>query len=813
MMTEKTQLAERYLRAKRKLFDIYYSELNPPQREAVFTANGSLLVLAGAGSGKTTVLVKRIVFLVKYGNAYFSEYVPHNLSEQRVLELERAASAPREVIEEILPEFISAPCAPWQMLAITFTNKAANEIKNRLSAAMEGDENAKSIWSGTFHSVCMRILRTYGELLGYGHGFAIYDTADSKSAISSVMKNLNIDEKKLPIKSVMSEISRAKDNLMTPDDYELEIAGNDFRRKQIAKIYKAYQEHLKKSNALDFDDIIMQTVFLLRDHKDVRDYYQNKFRYVSVDEFQDTNHAQFTLTALLCGGHKNIMVVGDDDQSIYRFRGAVIDNILNFDRKYKDTKVIKLEQNYRSTSVILDAANTVIAKNEGRKGKKLWTERKDGAKINLKLCDEQNSEARYIIEKISGLVAQKEYTFKDCAILYRTNAQSNIIERSFAKSGIPYRMLGGLRFNDRKEIRDVVAYLQFIVNPSDSERMKRIINEPKRGIGNTTVEGVLAISSELGISVFEVVQNADKYAALSRSASKLKAFAQMIDSLRKLLATDISLEAFVNQVLDRSGYRQMLIDAGEEEKERVENIEEFVSGVIDYEKHMSDEGEEPTLIGFLEENALVADVDKYDESADAVVMMTVHSAKGLEFPVVFLPGMEDGLFPGMQTVLADPSEMEEERRLAYVALTRAKDRIFITHTKNRMLYGRTSCNPISRFVEEIPTELIDEELAYSSRSDFGRASGYFADTPRTYIADSQLITPKSKGSTTAPEAPKSTPKQSLSFKEGDRVYHMTFGAGEILSARPMGADVLYEVIFDKVGTKKLMGTYARLKKL
>ena len=697
-MAELTQLGARYLKAKRRLFDIYYAELNPPQREAVFTANGSLLVLAGAGSGKTTVLVKRIVFLVKYGNAYFSEYVPQNITEERVVKLENAANAPLDVIEDILPEFISAPCPPWQMLAITFTNKAANEIKSRLSAAMGDDDSAKSIWAGTFHAICMRILRSYGDRMGYDQGFAIYDANDTKSAVSSVMKNLNVDEKVLPIKSVIAEISRAKDNLLTPEDYELEYGIKDYRKKQIAKVYRSYQAHLHSSNALDFDDIIMQTVFLLRDHEDVRDYYQNKFRYVSVDEFQDTNHAQFALTALLCGGHRNIMVVGDDDQSIYRFRGAVIENILGFDRKYKNTKIIKLEQNYRSTGVILDAANAIIAKNTGRKGKNLWTDRKDGSKISLKLCEEQNSEARYIIEKVSALVANKQYSFRDCAILYRTNAQSNIIERSFAKSGIPYRMLGGLRFNDRKEIRDVVAYLQFIVNPADSERMKRIINEPKRGIGAATVDGVLAIAREKEISVFEVMKNADKYVALSRSANKLKTFSSTIEGLRKLLHTDITLESFVKQVLLQSGYRQMLIDAGEEEKERVENIEEFISGVIEYEKA----AEEPTLIGFLEENALVADVDKYDESADAVVMMTVHSAKGLEFPVVFLPGMEDGLFPGMQTILADPSEMEEERRLAYVALTRAKDMIFISHTK-------TVCSmvvrPVIRFRASLPRSL------------------------------------------------------------------------------------------------------------
>ena len=798
-----TQLCERYLSAKRKLFDTYYSKLNPEQREAVFTANGALLVLAGAGSGKTTVLVQRIVFLVKYGNAYYSDYVPNTLTQERVEQLERAVGECREVIEKILPEFISSPCPPWQMLAITFTNKAANEIKNRLALSMADGDAAKNIWAGTFHSICMRILRKHGELLGYKEGFTVYDTDDSKKAISAVMKSLNIDEKMLPVKSVMSEISRAKDSLISAEEYEKEHAYGDFRKKQIARIYKLYAQRMLQSNALDFDDIIMQTVFLLRENGDVREYYQNKFRYVSVDEFQDTNHAQFALTALLCNGHKNIMVVGDDDQSIYKFRGAVIANILGFDRKFKDTKIIKLEQNYRSTSVILDAANAVISQNEGRKGKNLWTDRKGGSKIVLRQCENQNSEAIYMAEKINRLAADGVYKFRDCAILYRTNAQSNIIERTFAKCGIPYRMLGGLRFNDRKEIRDVVAYLQFIVNPADSERMKRIINEPRRGIGNQSVEGLLLIAEQTQKSVFDVMLEADKYLALSRSAAKLKAFANMISSLRGLLYTDISLEAFVNQVLDRSGYRQMLKDAGEEEKERLENIEEFISGVIEYEKN----NDEPSLVGFLEENALVSDVDKYDEEADAVVMMTIHSAKGLEFPVVFLPGMEDGLFPGMQNITGGPDEMEEERRLAYVAITRAKDALYLTHTKERMLYGRTSHNPISRFVEEIPPSLIEKEFPFApSRSEFRE--------PRTYIKDSVTTgyTYKSKEASSFSNE-RSAPRGDLTLKEGDRVTHITFGQGEILSARPMGADVLYEVIFDKVGTKKLMGTYARLKKL
>lgn len=803
-MTLENNLGERYLRAKRKLFEKYYASLNDEQREAVFTANGPLLVLAGAGSGKTTVLVQRIVFLIKYGNAYYSEYVPSGITEAEVASLERALDADRETVEQILPEFISSPCAPWQMLAITFTNKAAREIKTRLASAINDEELAKNIWAGTFHSICLRILRSNGELLGYRENFTVYDTDDSKKAISAAMKTLNIDEKALPVKSVMSEISRAKDKLLTPMEYESVYTASDVRKKQIAKIYKTYADHLMQANALDFDDIIMKTVFLLREHEDVREYYQNKFRYVSVDEFQDTNEAQFELTKLLSGGYRNIMVVGDDDQSIYKFRGAVIENILGFDRTYRDAKIIKLERNYRSTSVILDAANAVISKNERRRGKKLWTERGEGAKITLRLCDEQNSEARYLADKIGELCASGKYKFRDCAILYRTNAQSNIIERTFAKSGVPYRMLGGLRFNDRKEIRDVVAYLQFIVNPTDNERMRRIINEPRRGIGEKTVEGVIQLSRETGKSVFEVMLNADKFVALSRSAAKLKDFAQLIFSLRNLLATDITLEAFVKQVIEKTGYKQMLIDGGEEEKERLENIEEFVSGIIEYEKA----NEEPSLVGFLEENALVADVDKYDDSADAVVMMTVHSAKGLEFPVVFLPGMEDGLFPGMQTITAAPDEMEEERRLAYVAITRAKDSLYITHTKNRMLYGKTSYNPKSRFIDDIPERLIRNDTPFASgRRDFA---------PKVYISSTESGggTQKQGFGTQSPfNKPRTTQSGGLAFKEGDRVRHATFGEGEILSAKPMGADVLYEVIFDSVGTKKLMGTYARLKKI
>ena len=817
------ELKERYVNIKRKLFDKAYSRLNAEQRDAVFTVNDPLLILAGAGSGKTTVLVNRIVFIIKYGNAYFDERLPAYVDEAAVARLEEALMlSPEEIEREVLPEFICDPCPPWAVLAITFTNKAAKEIKTRLLSAFDNDgEVANSIWAGTFHSVCVRILRTYGEKIGYGKNFNIYDADDSKRAISAAMKTLKIDEKILPIKTVQNAISRAKDALQTPADFMRENGG-DFRLGKIGEIYEEYQKNLRLSNSLDFDDIIMQTVRLLREHEDVCRYYQNKFKYVCVDEFQDTNVAQFVLTALLSGHYRNLMVVGDDDQSIYKFRGATIENILSFDKSYKDAKVVKLEQNYRSTQNILDAANAVINCNTNRHGKKLWTSKGEGDKIILRLCEEQNAEARYIVDKIVETVAKREASYRDFAILYRTNAQSNMIERTFAKSGIPYRMLGGLRFNDRKEIRDIVAYLQLINNHSDAERLLRIINEPKRKIGDKTIEAIRAIASEKGISLFEVIKNADEYAALSRSKDILLDFAELICRLTKILADGCPLDAFVTQVLDMSGYRQMLIDAGEEEKDRLENLEEFISGVIEYQSG----AEEPTLSGFLEETMLVADVDKYDEDADACVMMTIHSAKGLEFPIVFLPGMEDGIFPGMQNITSgSDADMEEERRLAYVAITRAKKKLYIIHTKNRMLYGRTSHNPISRFVTEIPTGLVYNDTPRSQdHRPQGIVFGSLAKEQPTYFGQksdygaTSSLSSRSNGVGDAITIGKSFTKpmkstQTATFTEGDRVSHMTFGEGEILSVKPMGADILYEISFDKVGTKKLMATYAKLKKL
>ena len=794
-------LNDRYLRAKRALFDKAYSELNEAQRKAVFTVEGPLLVLAGAGSGKTTVLVKRIAFIIKYGNAYFSEYVPFDISEERVAALERAIELPKEEIFDILPEFISSPCPPWRMLAITFTNKAAGEIKSRIAKSLDDEAMTGDIWTGTFHSVCVRILRMHGEKLGYAQGFSIYDADDSKKTITNCMNDLKIDQKSLPVKSVQNAISRAKDKMITPEAF-VEEAGNDYRLKQIGRIYTAYQAKLKTSNAVDFDDIIMQTVILLRKFEDVRKYFQDRFRYVCVDEYQDTNEAQFALTALLSGGFRNLMVVGDDDQSIYKFRGATIENILSFDKTFPDAETIRLEQNYRSTQTILDAANAVISHNVGRKGKKLWTSSGAGEKIHLKKVGDQNEEARYIADKITAMVA-KGKSYRDFALLYRNNAQSSNLERTFAKSGIPYRMIGGVRFSDRKEIRDIVAYLQLIQNHNDDERLLRIINEPKRKIGDRTIEGIRAIAFEQGCSMFKVVENADKYVALSKSAGILTEFAALINYCTAL-SYEVPLEVLINTVMDRSGYRQMLIAAGEVEKDRLENLEEFLTGAIEYQNNFVQTEENMTVLsGFLEETALVADVDRYDESADAVVLMTVHSAKGLEFPYVFLPGMEDGIFPGMQSIMASDAEVEEERRLAYVAITRAKNELFITHATQRMLYGRTQYNPPSRFLKEIPEELVQAERSpYESQS--RPAYSFSAHSPSRPAADTLTINTTIR---------KPTPASKEAFNPGDRVSHATFGEGDVISVKRMGADWLYEVVFDKVGTKKLMGSYAKLKKI
>ena len=784
-MTE--QEKNRFLKAKRDLFDKYYSFLNEKQREAVYTVKGPVLILAGAGSGKTTVLTNRIAHILRYGDAYFSNEVPDFITQDDIEAHERAISLPTKELGNYLEVFSKNNCPPWAVLAITFTNKAANEIKTRLDNILE--ESASDIWAGTFHSICMRILRAHGSEIGYRPAFGICDTDDSKKLISRCMKDLNIDEKRLSIKVIMNEISKAKDILKDPEDYAYEV-GNDAKYKDVARVYELYQKRLMDSNLLDFDDIIMKTVELFRNNPETLAFYQNKFKYVLVDEYQDTNYAQFVLVSCLADFYKNIMVVGDDDQSIYKFRGATIENILNFDAKYLDATVVKLEQNYRSTTNILNAANCVIKNNPHKHQKELWCQNEEGDKILVKETYTQNDESRFIIDKIIELRNKRNLDYRDFAILYRMNAQSMNLETMFAKSGIPYRMLGALRFYDRKEVKDIIAYLSIINNPSDNVRLRRIVNEPKRKIGDASFDVASKMAEELGIPTLELLKNATQYQAIPKmAANAMEQFARVIENLRDDCHT-MPLNAFVRLVIKNTGYEAALIAQGQAEAERLENLDALCVAVKEYE----DGAEEPSLSGFLEEVTLISDVDRYDENADAVTLMTIHSAKGLEFPIVFLPGMEEGVFPGQQSI-AMPSEIEEERRLAYVAITRAKKTLIITHAKERMLYGMTQRNPLSRFVREIDPIYLD--IKKEKLSSFGG----FEPVQRQNKPQNLQGLFTSRPKTSAP------PRAENLFSIGDRVKHMTFGEGTVLNVSPMGADHMYEIAFDNVGTKKLMANY------
>lgn len=780
-------LKARYLAAKRRLFLRYYGyDLNPEQARAVLAERGPVLVLAGAGSGKTTVLVRRIVHLIRFGDAFEHDGVPEHLDEGQVLGMEACAeTATKAELEGLLPLFAHEPCPPYGMLAITFTNKAAREIRERLGRALGNPAVSDEIWAGTFHSVSLRILRVHAAEAGYGSGFSIYDSDDQKRVMLDAMRALDIDEKFLPVKSVAQGIGDAKNNLIPPDRFDTH---GDYRLEKIGRVYAEYQRRLREANAVDFDDIIMQTVLLLRKHPEIAARYQRKFRYVCIDEYQDTNPAQFALSALLSGGEDNLMVVGDDDQSIYRFRGATVENILGFDKTYKRARIVKLEQNYRSTGRILEAANAIISHNENRHGKRLWCAAGEGEKLTLHKADDQIGESIWIKDKIIELVSGGGRRYRDFAILYRLNEQSRALEATMAKSGIPYRVLGGQRFYDRKEIRDMVAYLHVIANPRDDLRLCRIINEPKRKIGDTTVEAVRLLARAEGVSMSEILARADAYPELAKAKDKLLAFAGMMDELR---ATALPPDALVRRVFVRTGYEAMLLDEGETGKTRIEHVEELGSAAAEYAKRA---GAEVTLPGFLEEIALVSDVDKYDENADAVVLMTIHSAKGLEFPVVFLPGMEEGVFP-TSSVNIHPEELAEERRLAYVAVTRAKEKLYLTHTHERMLYGRTTYNPKSRFIaEELPAHLIEETAPR-------RAARPMRERP-ALSPEFHRRPPTAQATATPPL---------VSHAVGARVRHATFGTGTVLTVRPMGADTLYEVRFDgAAGTKKLMATYARL---
>lgn len=786
-----------FLHARRALFDAYYSQLNPAQRRAVFCVEGPLLVLAGAGSGKTTVLANRIAHIIRFGNAYADSRVPHGMTEADVAALQNALSDDRDTQARVLQSYTQPGCPPWAVLSITFTNKAANEMKERLMrtvGTLPDGSTAKEICAGTFHSVCLRILRRYTAEVGYAPGFTVYDTDDCKRLILSIIKDLKMNEKTLPPKTVMGIISQAKDQLMTPDTLASRSAF-DARARDIVRIWREYQTRMKAANVMDFDDIIVNTVTLLQTCEDARTYVQHRFRYVCVDEYQDTNHAQFELVKLLSGHYRNLMVVGDDDQSIYKFRGACIENILNFERDMGDACVVKLEQNYRSTSYILEAANSVISHNKGRKDKTLFTDNGNGEKVVVHCCDNQTDEARYIAQSILALSQKEARPFSDFAVLYRTNAMSNFLEQTFARLGIPYRIVGGLRFYERKEIKDILSYLCLISNAADDLRLKRIINEPKRKIGDTTVNAVEALAHVEGVSMTRILENADRYTALRNASQRLESFARMMEELRRF-AQDASLSALIEQVIDRTGYRAMLEAQGEEGRDRLENCEELISNAVAYEE--ANEG--ATLQSFLEEVALVSDIDNYDAESQAVVMMTIHSAKGLEFPVVYLPGWEQGLFPDARS-LTDPEQLEEERRLAYVAITRARERLFCTHARERLLFGKTQYNPPSCFLSEISDSCAFKDGIPKQRSSL--TNGYAI--PERRVSFGEMARPTAVGANTG--------RNSFSrFEVGDTVHHAKFGRGEVLSVTDLVGDCLYEIAFDTVGTKKLMATYARLTK-
>ena len=806
---DKSILKERFIKAKRALFEKVYSEfLNPEQMRAVFTTEGPLLVLAGAGSGKTTVLVNRVVYIIKYGNAYFSERLPEGVDEQTVLAMESALELPTETVAEILPQFITDPCPPWSVLAITFTNKAAGEIKSRLVDAFGDEEMAKSIWAGTFHSICLRVLRKWGERVGLREGFSIYDTDDKKRMIAQCMKELDIDEKRLGAKAIASAISIAKDNLTPPEDMQIE---RDPRTKDIKAVYELYQKKMMANNAVDFDDIIMLTVELLQDNEDILEYYQHKFRYVLVDEYQDTNYAQFVLTKLLADGRRNIMVVGDDDQSIYRFRGATIENILNFDTTYADATVVKLEQNYRSTANILAAANAVIANNRDRHQKKLWCAKGDGEKITVKEAFDQNDEGKYIVDKVIKGVRLDGRKYSDFAVLYRVNALGRALQTAFTKSGVPFRVVGDMGFYDRKEVKDMVAYLSVVSYPGDNLRLKRIINEPKRKIGAATVEAIETLASGNGLSMYNIIERIDEYPVLSKSRDKLTSFLSLIEGIRNRCTLPSEI---LTALFEESGYKAMLEGEGFEGEGKIENVNELITAALEYEKRMADLGEPASLQGFLEEVFLISDVDKYDDSADAVVLMTVHAAKGLEFPVVFLAGMEDGIFPSEQDK-DDPSEMSEERRLAYVAITRAKEQLYISYAKERLMYGRTLYGRLSCFVrEELPASLTARDVP---RREPPRRTSYYT-SPQRESAPWGTPTRVSGEIARRPDIGNAQPKRGAEkfgldkFSSGDRVKHGMFGLGTVVSARDMGGDILYEVAFDNGQSKKLMATYAKLER-
>lgn len=812
-------LERRFCQLRRAAIALDFQNLNPEQCKAALSTEGPLLLLAGAGSGKTTVLIHRVANLIRYGSGADSNEVPEWVTEEDVAFLESYLLDPSPD-KKMRQERLCAvdPAAAWSIIAITFTNKAAGELKERLERML--GPAALDIWASTFHSACVRILRRDIDKLGFDRSFTIYDTDDSLRVVKEIIKEQGLDDKMFPPRSVLGHISRAKDAMELSGDFASKcLKDGDLRLIKIARVYQAYEKKLWDANALDFDDIILHTVRLLESNEAVRSYYQNKFKYVLIDEYQDTNNLQYRLASLLAGKWENICVVGDDDQSIYRFRGATIENILSFEQQFKGARVIRLEQNYRSTKNILEASNAVIRNNQGRKGKELWTKHNDGDKIQLYTAMNENDEAHYVANQVMDGFRNGQ-AWKEHAVLYRMNAQSNQIEQAFKRNGIPYRIIGGTRFFDRAEVKDMLAYLCVLNNPDDDLRLRRIINTPTRGIGATTVETAQNLASAEGISLWQVITDAYRRPELSKAAAKLAQFTNMMQSLRAL-AADLPLPAFYEEVMAQTGYVNALeMKNDHESRTRLENVRELLTSINSYLENGPDE---PSLAGFLDEIALYTDIDDHDSTEDCVVMMTMHSAKGLEFPVVFVVGAEEGIFPGIRTI-GEPEEMEEERRLCYVAMTRAQKKLYITCAAQRMLFGKTSTNRPSRFVGEIPAELVeksgrnafspamhdDEPWGYrhSGYSGFG---GSYAGGTGMNRGNAFTSTQNERPSRTTGIKGGYTPRTAAAksgalpdFRKGDMLTHKAFGKGMVLSVQPMGGDALIEIAFDTVGTKKLM---------
>ena len=837
-----TDLQKEFCSLRDTYIEKQFGRLNEMQRQAVFTTSGPLLILAGAGSGKTTVLVNRIANLIRFGSAHGSSDTPRPATDEDLRALRTAIMTGTDVPAWLDGMMRCEPARSWNIMAITFTNKAAGELKARLRS-MLGDEEGDEVFASTFHSACVRILRRYAEEIGWPRSFTIYDTDDAQRVMKALYKEQNVDEKFYPVRSVLNQLGRWKDQLTAPADAAKEAAGKT-KPELAARLYGLYEKRLQEAGAFDFDGLIYYTVRLLQEHKEARDYYQNRYHYLLVDEYQDTSVAQFQLVSLLTGPAQNICVVGDDDQSIYRFRGATIENILNFERYYPGAKVIRLEQNYRSTSNILNAANCVISHNTERKGKTLWTKNGEGAPVHVYQAEDDREEAAHIAEVI-GQHLRAGGRLSDHAVLYRMNAQSAPLENYFTRAGIPHKIVGGQRFNDRKEVKDIHSYMSIVANPKDDVRLRRIINEPARKIGASTVDAIAELAGQEGVSMMDIISHADEYARLSRAVGPLLKFWQIYQALQEALDT-CPLDLFAEKVIELTGYRQMLRQqaaAGhkEEAEDRENNLAQLVNNVKNY---CDTRGVDASLEGYLEEIALISDIDSYNADADQVVMMTIHSAKGLEFPYVFLVGMEENIFPGAMSVYTE-EDLEEERRLAYVGITRAKKELYISHCATRMLYGRTCYNEASRFLGEIDPEYIETTrspaLERPSRPGWGSlgdtvpggASGYSGPSGRAaqsgylnreYNAPARGTARGGMGRAPAfPGAPAAArpvaPRPAASaagskrYAPGDVVMHKVFGRGTVTRVTPAAGDFIVEIRFDKVGVKKTMANFAPLTKV